>query len=120
VSAADGASIAEQQAADALAQQHIASAQQAAEAAEAARALGYPVALKATAPHLRHRADLGGVRLDLAEVDAHLRERVAGYKVPRAVWLVGEISRTISGKADYRWAQQHAASHAGVEVSHAD
>ncbi|GAA1902013.1 bifunctional GNAT family N-acetyltransferase/acetate--CoA ligase family protein [Streptantibioticus ferralitis] len=32
----------------------------------AARRLGYPVALKATAPHLRHRADLGGVRLDLA------------------------------------------------------
>ncbi|MEU3850420.1 GNAT family N-acetyltransferase [Streptomyces sp. NPDC029554] len=36
-------------------------------AADAARALGYPVALKATAPHLRHRADLGGVRLDLAD-----------------------------------------------------
>ncbi|MGW0083791.1 GNAT family N-acetyltransferase [Streptomyces sp. NPDC003393] len=36
-------------------------------AAEAARSLGYPVALKATAPHLRHRADLGGVRLDLAD-----------------------------------------------------
>ncbi|WP_206300072.1 acetate--CoA ligase family protein, partial [Streptomyces mangrovisoli] len=36
------------------------------EAAAAARDLGYPVALKATAPHLRHRADLGGVRLDLA------------------------------------------------------
>ncbi|MDX3573184.1 acetate--CoA ligase family protein, partial [Streptomyces sp. ID05-47C] len=33
----------------------------------AAAALGYPVALKATAPHLRHRADLGGVRLDLAD-----------------------------------------------------
>ncbi|WP_333774789.1 bifunctional acetate--CoA ligase family protein/GNAT family N-acetyltransferase [Streptomyces sp. IBSBF 3136] len=39
------------------------------EAADAARALGYPVALKATAPHLRHRADLGGVRLDLADED---------------------------------------------------
>ncbi|MEU2357657.1 GNAT family N-acetyltransferase [Streptomyces misionensis] len=38
-------------------------------AAEAARDLGYPVALKATAPHLRHRADLGGVRLDLADED---------------------------------------------------
>jgi acyl-CoA synthetase (NDP forming)/GNAT superfamily N-acetyltransferase len=38
-------------------------------AADAARALGYPVALKATAPHLRHRADLGGVRLDLADED---------------------------------------------------
>ncbi|GGW66999.1 GNAT family N-acetyltransferase [Streptomyces griseoloalbus] len=37
------------------------------DAAEAARTLGYPVALKATAPHLRHRADLGGVRLDLAD-----------------------------------------------------
>ncbi|MGV9501437.1 bifunctional acetate--CoA ligase family protein/GNAT family N-acetyltransferase [Streptomyces sp. NPDC003642] len=36
-------------------------------AADAARALGYPVALKATAPHLRHRSDLGGVRLDLAD-----------------------------------------------------
>ncbi|MFD3582931.1 GNAT family N-acetyltransferase [Streptomyces sp. NPDC058683] len=36
-------------------------------AAAAARDLGYPVALKATAPHLRHRADLGGVRLDLAD-----------------------------------------------------
>ncbi|MFJ4978369.1 GNAT family N-acetyltransferase [Streptomyces coeruleorubidus] len=38
-------------------------------AADAARTLGYPVALKATAPHLRHRADLGGVRLDLADED---------------------------------------------------
>ncbi|GAA4321816.1 hypothetical protein GCM10023086_46680 [Streptomyces venetus] len=38
-------------------------------AAEAARGLGYPVALKATAPHLRHRADLGGVRLDLLDED---------------------------------------------------
>ncbi|WNI22008.1 GNAT family N-acetyltransferase [Streptomyces sp. ITFR-16] len=34
-------------------------------AVAAAGQLGYPVALKTTAPHLRHRADLGGVRLDL-------------------------------------------------------
>lgn len=34
-------------------------------AVAAAAHLGYPVALKATAPHLRHRPDLGGVRLDL-------------------------------------------------------
>ncbi|WP_406498088.1 GNAT family N-acetyltransferase [Streptomyces sp. NBC_00846] len=41
------------------------------EAAVAAAArLGYPVALKTTAPHLRHRADLGGVRLDLANESA--------------------------------------------------
>ncbi|MFD4786824.1 GNAT family N-acetyltransferase [Streptomyces sp. NPDC058459] len=36
-------------------------------ASSAAHCLGYPVALKATAPHLRHRSDLGGVRLDLAD-----------------------------------------------------
>ncbi|GAU69580.1 acyl-CoA synthetase [Streptomyces sp. NBRC 110611] len=35
-------------------------------AVRAAAHLGYPVALKTTAPHLRHRADLGGVRLDIA------------------------------------------------------
>ncbi|MEV4438179.1 GNAT family N-acetyltransferase [Streptomyces sp. NPDC049577] len=34
-------------------------------AVRAARRLGFPVALKPTASHLRHRADLGGVRLDL-------------------------------------------------------
>ncbi|MFD8825496.1 GNAT family N-acetyltransferase [Streptomyces sp. NPDC059605] len=41
-------------------------------AVAAAARLGYPVALKTTAPHLRHRADLGGVRLDLAN-EAALR-----------------------------------------------
>ncbi|MEU3602527.1 GNAT family N-acetyltransferase [Streptomyces sp. NPDC006798] len=42
------------------------------EAARAAERLGYPVALKTTAPHLRHRSDLGGVRLDLGG-EAQLR-----------------------------------------------
>ncbi|WP_421673295.1 GNAT family N-acetyltransferase [Streptomyces erythrochromogenes] len=41
-------------------------------AVRAASVLGYPVALKTTAPHLRHRADLGGVRLDLTN-EAELR-----------------------------------------------
>ncbi|MEU3773460.1 GNAT family N-acetyltransferase [Streptomyces sp. NPDC032472] len=41
-------------------------------AVRAAATLGYPVALKTTAPHLRHRADLGGVRLDLT-TEAELR-----------------------------------------------
>jgi acyl-CoA synthetase (NDP forming)/GNAT superfamily N-acetyltransferase len=36
------------------------------DAVAAAGRLGFPVALKTTAPHLRHRADLGGVRLDIA------------------------------------------------------
>ncbi|MDZ5443190.1 GNAT family N-acetyltransferase [Micromonospora sp. 4G57] len=37
------------------------------EAVEAAGRLGWPVALKAAAPGLRHRLDLGAVRLDLAD-----------------------------------------------------
>ena len=37
------------------------------EAVAAAEDLGWPVALKATADHLRHRIDLGGVRLELTQ-----------------------------------------------------
>nr|WP_204342328.1 bifunctional GNAT family N-acetyltransferase/acetate--CoA ligase family protein [Micromonospora terminaliae] len=40
------------------------------EAVAAAERLGWPVALKAAAPGLRHRLDLGAVRLDLADAAA--------------------------------------------------
>ena len=40
------------------------------EAAAAAAELGFPVAVKATSPALRHRQDLGSVRLDLADAAA--------------------------------------------------
>jgi len=50
------------------------------EAADAAERLGYPVALKARAPHLAHRADLGGVRLDLANEVALRRAYEAMHK----------------------------------------
>jgi len=59
-------------------------------------------------------------RPDLAEVERHVRGRIAGYKVPRAMWLVDGIARTISGKADYRWAHQYAAGHPAEAVHHAD
>jgi acyl-CoA synthetase (NDP forming)/RimJ/RimL family protein N-acetyltransferase len=39
-------------------------------AVAAAEEVGYPVVLKSTAPWLRHRPDLGGVRLDLVDADA--------------------------------------------------
>ena len=38
-------------------------------AVEAAERIGYPVALKALAPHLRHRRELGGVRLDIDDAE---------------------------------------------------
>lgn len=53
-----------------------------------------------------------GRALTFAELDAHVRTRIAGYKVPRSLWLVDAIGRTASGKPDYRWAQRHAAEHA--------
>jgi acyl-CoA synthetase (NDP forming) len=39
------------------------------EAVAAAEELGWPVALKIASPALRHRADLGGVRLDIADAE---------------------------------------------------
>ena len=51
------------------------------EAVRAAEAIGYPVALKATAAHLRHRRELGGVRLDLDDAD-ELRAAFAAMRAP--------------------------------------
>jgi acyl-CoA synthetase (NDP forming)/RimJ/RimL family protein N-acetyltransferase len=63
----------------------------AAEAVAAADELGYPVALKATAPHLRHHRELGGVRLDVDDPEemqgafeamaGRLGEQAEGYVV---------------------------------------
>ena len=52
-----------------------------------------------------------GRAADLAAIEAHVREQVAGYKVPRSIWLVDAISRGAAGKPDYHWAHRHAASH---------
>ena len=48
---------------------------------------------------------------DLAALQEHVRGQIAGYKVPRSIWLVEAITRTVSGKADYGWARQYAADH---------
>ena len=44
----------------------------------------------------------GGAILTEAEVVAHARARLAGYKVPKAVFIVPEIPRLGSGKPDRR------------------
>jgi 3-oxocholest-4-en-26-oate---CoA ligase len=51
-----------------------------------------------------------GRAIDLAALEAHLRGQVAGYKVPRSVWLVDAVARTPSGKPDYTWAHRYAAN----------
>ncbi|GAA0336902.1 acyl-CoA synthetase [Actinoallomurus spadix] len=41
-----------------------------------------------------------------ADLDAHCRGVLSGYKVPRAYAFVPEMRRSPAGKADYRWAKQ--------------
>jgi len=44
------------------------------------------------------------------DIVAHCRTKVAGYKAPRQVFLLDEIVRSPSGKADYPWAKKTAAA----------
>jgi acyl-CoA synthetase (AMP-forming)/AMP-acid ligase II len=41
-------------------------------------------------------------------MEAFCRTRLAGYKVPRAIWVVDDLNRQPSGKPDYRWARDKA------------
>ncbi len=43
--------------------------------------------------------------LVLEELQAQVREHVAGYKVPKDLVLVDRVVRSPAGKADYRWAK---------------
>ena len=61
-----------------------------AEAVAAAEALGWPVALKSASPPLRHRTDLGGVRLDIDDPD-ELRADVGRMR---------EVAASVLGEAD--------------------
>jgi 3-oxocholest-4-en-26-oate---CoA ligase len=45
-------------------------------------------------------------RPTLAELDSFVRSEIAGYKVPRSLWLVDEVKRSPAGKPDYRWAKE--------------
>jgi 3-oxocholest-4-en-26-oate---CoA ligase len=47
-----------------------------------------------------------GSRPSLAELDRFVRSEIAGYKVPRSLWLVDEVKRSPAGKPDYRWAKE--------------
>ena len=51
-------------------------------------------------------AIVAGRAPELEALQEHCRARLAGYKVPRALFVVDEIARTPAGKADYAWANQ--------------
>jgi 3-oxocholest-4-en-26-oate---CoA ligase len=47
-----------------------------------------------------------GSRPKLSDLDTFVRAEIAGYKVPRSLWLVDEVKRSPAGKPDYRWAKE--------------
>jgi acyl-CoA synthetase (AMP-forming)/AMP-acid ligase II len=52
-----------------------------------------------------------GAAPDPEALQEHARTQIAGYKVPRTIWLADSIGRTAAGKADYGWAREYAAGH---------
>jgi acyl-CoA synthetase (NDP forming)/RimJ/RimL family protein N-acetyltransferase len=67
-------------------------------AVAAADVVGYPVALKTTAPALRHRADLGGVRLDVPD-EPGLRAAVAQVLAASAGYDPGTVEAPLQVQA---------------------
>ena len=45
-----------------------------------------------------------GQSVALGDIQTHCRDHIAGYKVPRRLYVVDSIVRSPSGKPDYRWA----------------
>ena len=45
---------------------------------------------------------------DSEAIRTHVRNHLAGYKVPKDIVFVSEVKRTPVGKADYRWAKETA------------
>ncbi|MGV9240133.1 AMP-binding enzyme, partial [Streptomyces nigra] len=52
----------------------------------------------------------GAAAPTLADIQTHCRSHLAGYKIPRQLVVTESIRRSPSGKADYRWARDVAAS----------
>ncbi|CAJ1579403.1 acyl-CoA synthetase [[Mycobacterium] wendilense] len=57
-----------------------------------------------------------GTRPSLTDLDAVVRAEIAGYKVPRSLWLVDEVKRSPAGKPDYRWAKEQTEARPADEV----
>jgi acyl-CoA synthetase (AMP-forming)/AMP-acid ligase II len=52
-----------------------------------------------------------GAPADAGALQDHVRTQLAGYKVPRTIWFVESVGRTVSGKADYGWARRYVTDH---------
>ncbi len=56
-----------------------------------------------------------GAEIGADGLTAHVRDHLAGYKVPKDVVFVDRVQRSPAGKADYRWAK--ATATAGADAS---
>ena len=61
------------------------------------------------------RPAIGKPNIVPADLGEHVRSQVAGYKAPRQVFRVEAVERFPSGKPDYAWARELAASLAAAE-----
>ena len=57
-----------------------------------------------------------GAKPTLAALDTFVRTQIAGYKVPRSLWIVDQIKRSPAGKPDYKWAKEQTEQRAADEV----
>jgi acyl-CoA synthetase (AMP-forming)/AMP-acid ligase II len=53
-----------------------------------------------------------GAAPSLESIQAHCRDLIAGYKIPRQLHIVAQMVRSPSGKADYPWARRIATGEA--------
>ncbi|MGV9408406.1 acyl-CoA synthetase [Nocardia sp. NPDC003693] len=53
-----------------------------------------------------------GAVLDFEALTGHVRAHLAGYKTPRTLWIATTVTRSPSGKPDYRWAKEFIGSRA--------
>ena len=58
-----------------------------------------------------------GTRPTLAALDEFVRDQIAGYKVPRSLWLVDEVKRSPAGKPDYTWAKEQTVQRPADQVN---
>jgi fatty-acyl-CoA synthase len=47
-----------------------------------------------------------GAGCEVADLDEHLKDRLAGYKRPRTIVLTAAVKRAPNGKGDYAWARE--------------
>jgi fatty-acyl-CoA synthase len=57
----------------------------------------------------------GGAELNEGALRSHVRQRLAGYKVPKRVLEIADLGRVVSGKADYSRVTEYARQQLGID-----